>query len=60
MVTDAQKRAKAKYEKAHTKQIIIRFYPTENDEEMYAWIKSQENVTAYLKALVKADMDKRR
>lgn len=53
--TDAQKRALNNYRKK-TKQIIIRFYPNDEDEKLYDWIKSQENVTEYIKSLVKGDM----
>ena len=55
--TDAQKRALNNYRKK-TKQIIIRFYPNDEDEKLYEWIKSQENVTEYIKGLVKGDMEK--
>ena len=60
MVTEAQKRANAAYRKKSVKQLTMRFYPNEADEEMYAWLKSQENTTEYLKALVRADMESRR
>ena len=29
--SDAQKRARAKYEKEKVKQVMVRFYPPEND-----------------------------
>lgn len=60
MVTEAQKRANAAYRKKSVKQLTMRFYPNDEDEEMYAWLKSQENTTEYLKALVRADMESRR
>ena len=55
MKTDAQRRAENAYRKK-TKQITIRFYPNEEDDEIYAWIKSRDNVTEYLKDLVRDDM----
>lgn len=58
MVTEAQKRANAAYRKKSVKQLTMRFYPSDEDEVMYAWLKSQENTTEYLKALVRADMEK--
>ena len=58
MVSEAQKRANAAYRKKSVKQLTMRFYPNEADEEMYAWLKSQENTTEYLKALIRADMEK--
>lgn len=57
MATEAQRRALNNYRKK-TKSIVIRFYPNEADEEMHAWLKSQENTTEYLKALVRSDMEK--
>ena len=56
MVTEAQKRANAAYRKKSVKQLTVRFYPGDEDEAMYAWLKSKENTTEYLKALVRADM----
>ena len=58
MATDAQRRALNSYRKKSTKQIVLRFYPGE--EELYDYIKSQPNVTAYLKELVRADIDSRK
>lgn len=58
MVTEAQKRANAAYRKKSVKQLTMRFYPSDEDEEMYAWLKSRENTTEYLKELVRADMEK--
>lgn len=55
MRTDAQRRAENAYRKK-TKQIIIRFYPTDNDEKLYAWLKEKDNTTEYIKQLVRADM----
>lgn len=57
MATDAQKKANAAYRKKSVKQLVMRFYPSEEDEKLYEWIKSHENVNQYLKALVKQDME---
>lgn len=54
--TDAQKRALNNYRKKNVKQVTIRFYQGEEDQALYEWIKSRENVTGYLKNLVKEDM----
>lgn len=59
MKTDAQRRAENAYRKK-TKQIIIRFYPNGEDEELYEWLKAQDNATEYLKGLVRADMQSTR
>lgn len=55
MKTDAQRRAENAYRKK-TKQIVIRFYPNADDEELYTWLKSRANATEYLKELVRNDM----
>lgn len=59
MKTDAQRRAENAYRKK-TKQIVVRFYPTDEDEEIYTWLKSRENTTEYVKRLVLADMQNTR
>lgn len=59
MVYDSQRRANNEYRKRSTKSIAIRFYPGEEDDRIYQWLKDQENTTAYLKNLVKSDMEKR-
>jgi hypothetical protein len=56
MKTDAQRKAENAYRKKSVKQVIVKFYPGEQDEAIYEWIKSHENVTGYLKELVIADM----
>lgn len=56
MISEAQRRASNAYRKK-TKQIAMRFYPNnEDDEKIYKWLKSQENTTEYLKNLVLKDM----
>lgn len=55
-VSDAQKRAIAKYRKENVKQVITRFYP--GDDELYAYIKSKESMSEYIKALIRADMER--
>ncbi len=58
MKTDAQRKAENTYRKKSVKQLVLRFYPNAEDEAMYDWLKSQENVTEYLKTLVADDMKK--
>lgn len=55
-LSDARKRANAKYAKANVKQVGIKFYPAETD--LYEWTKAQENVQGCVKALTRADMEK--
>ena len=58
MATEAQRRATSAYRKKSVKQLTIRFYPDEDDEQMYQWLKSQENTTEYIKTLIRKDMEK--
>ena len=57
-LSDARKRANAKYAKANVKQVGIKFYPAETD--LYEWTKAQENVQGYVKALILTDVEKSR
>lgn len=58
MVSDAQKRASAKYNKEKVKQVIVRFYPGEAD--LHEWLCSQPNKAGYIKSLIRADMERGR
>lgn len=59
MRTDAQKRAEAAYRKK-VKQIVVRFSLTDEDKALYEWITKHDNVTEYLKNLVREDMQSTR
>lgn len=52
-LTEAQKKAKAKYNSKVTK-VSIEFYPS--DAELLAKVQAQENKQAYIKDLIKRDM----
>lgn len=56
MLTEAQKRAQAKYNKANVRQCAVRFYPTER--EMWEWLEKQPNKAGYIKELIRADMER--
>ena len=56
-VSDAQKRASAKWDKENMKQRVVRFYPGE--EELLNKLDSQPNKAGYFKALIKADIEGR-
>lgn len=58
MQTDAQRRAVSNYRKKSVRQIVMRFYPNEQDDVIYNWIKSHENANQYLKSLILDDMKK--
>ena len=59
MQTEAQRRAASNYRKK-VKQLTLRFYPNRDaDEEIYEWLKSQDNTTDYIKKLISVDMQNR-
>lgn len=51
MVSEAQKKASAKYRREHVKQIVVRFYPNEADQAVYDYLKSQPEMGKYIKRL---------
>ena len=57
-VSDAQKRANAKYQRQSTKVVSIRFMP--GDADLLEWLGAQPNKAGYVKALIRADMEARR
>lgn len=57
-LSDARKRANAKYAKEKVRQVGIKFYPSERD--IYEWLQGQPNKQGYVKALVRADMERAR
>lgn len=60
MTYDSQKRATAAYRKRSVKQLVIRFYPNDDDQDMYTWLKAQNNTTEYIKSLIREDMNNER
>lgn len=58
MLTEAQRRAKARYEKESVKQKVVRFYPTERD--LTEWVDGcGEPFATYVKRLIREDMERR-
>ncbi len=57
-LSDARRRANAKYAKENVKQVGVKFYPAELD--LYEWVKAQGNTQGYIKALIRADMEGKR
>ena len=57
-VTEAQKRAVAKYNREKVRAFNMRFYPT--DADILAHFEAQPNKQRYLKDLIRADMEARR
>ena len=60
MTYDSQKRATAAYRKRSVKQLVIRFYPNDDDQDMYTWLQAQNNTTEYIKNLIREDMNNER
>ena len=56
MATEAQKRANAKYDKANTKQIIMKLNLT-TDADILARLDSVENRQGYIKSLIRKDIE---
>ena len=55
-LTEAQKRAKAKYKSQTVKKILLEFYPS--DIELYEKVQEQPNKQGYIKELIKKDLNK--
>lgn len=58
MVSEAQKRAAAQYKREKMVQRVVRFSPNERD--LLAHLDMQPNKAWYLKALIRADMERSR
>lgn len=54
--SDAQRRANLKYKRENTKTISVTFFP--NDMELYNYAKSKPNKAAYIRDLIREDMEK--
>ena len=55
MVSDAQKRAEAKYKKESTHPFTMRFFPA--DEELWQHLQKQPRKAEYVKRLIRQDME---
>lgn len=58
MTSEAQKRAVRKYDKAHTKQFLLKLN-LQTDADIIDWFADLENVQGYIKELVRRDMKNR-
>lgn len=57
MPTEADRRAAAKYQAAHIKQVLIKLNDR-TDPDILAHLESIPNVQGYIKALIRADIGK--
>lgn len=55
MVSEAQKRASIKYKKDKTRQFLLRFFPA--DEDLWEHLQKQPVKSAYIKELIRRDME---
>lgn len=55
-VSEAQKRASAKYNKERMVQKVVRFSPNERD--LLEHLEKQPNMSGYIKSLIRADMER--
>ena len=55
-VSEAQKRANEKYRKENVRQVAVRFYPPDHD--LYDFVKTKSSMGEYIKALIRADMER--
>lgn len=55
MVSDAQKRAHAKYQQAKVKKKLVRFFP--KDKDLLEWLEQQPSQNAYILDLIRRDME---
>lgn len=53
--TDAVRRAQAKYDKAHTRQFLLKLNDR-TDGDIIAFLDSLENKQGYIKQIIRADM----
>lgn len=53
--SDAQRRAKAKYQKEKVRQVVVRFYPA--DQKILDYLEQQGNMGGYIKELIRRDID---
>ena len=60
MVSEAQKKANAKYRRENVKQVVVRFYPGEEDAAVYTHLKAQPRMGEYIKRLIREDMERAR
>ena len=56
MATEARKRANAKYDKANTKQIILKLN-LKTDADILSRLETEENKQGYIKRLIRNDLE---
>ena len=59
MLSEAQKRAQRNYVKRNVKRFVVSFYLNDDDKATYEWLQKQDKMNAYIKELIKKDMEER-
>lgn len=54
-MTEAQKRAHAKYQQEKVRKKLVRFFP--KDQDILEWLEQQPSQNAYILGLIRADME---
>ena len=57
MISEAQKRAHAKYQQEKVKKKLVRFFP--KDQDLLEWLEQQPSQNAYVLDLIRRDMESR-
>lgn len=55
MITEAKKRANAKYDASHTKQIKLKLN-LDTDRDIIGWLEMVDNKQGYIKELIREDL----
>lgn len=55
MVSEAQKKATAKYRREKVKQVVVTFSP--RDTDLYEWLSAQPSKAGTIKRLLRAEME---
>jgi hypothetical protein len=56
MITEAQKRASAKYDKKNTKQMVLKLN-LNTDADILAHLETRQNKQGYIKDLIRKDLE---
>lgn len=56
-MSDAQKRATSRYRKQNVKSFNVKFFPA--DADLVEWLDEVEGKNAYIKKLIREDMEKK-
>lgn len=55
MVSEAQRKAQAKYQQEKVKKKLVRFFP--KDQDLLEWLEQQPSQNAYILDLIRRDIE---